>query len=815
MTYRRPGVTVTQEFVGLVPALAAFALPCAAVGPAYQLVEDDLLGTFSGAQQVYPYASLMGGAIVDLEEIADDELFPKTKKPLKVMLKDVKVEVVAEVSTGAVDENSFTDPTTDIFAGVQSGDLIAIAAEEGVEIVAANTAGVTYAANPNRISSSSLFGLVKPGDTVSVTGGTNANIGDYSVVAKVSDDMIIVDGDVNAGTDASDLEYSITGDRGDGKEYRVKSKTDDNTLVLETELSAEAPLTYSVVREWDSVELDRVSTFPGNGYKADESGITLPSSLEVVDGSTTWPIASSMVYGEYRALRNDLASEVREYSLLSDVQSVFGVDQITPANPLAYALSVMMQNTVTAVNGLALSEDAADDETLAYTKAGDVIGMTEMYAIAVLTQNPVIHTTFKNHVEQLSLPEKKRERVVLINSKLVDTMVLKDSETTSTELNGSQTIVNTQIDGSADFAADPALLTSPNVDTFLKVQKGDTVTIQDGDNVTAAEYLVDEKIDNENIKLGSSFITSGTAANIQFYVQRQDGIEADGMTFYDRDAAFVADGIAAGHYLNILSGDYKGRYKIGSILADRKLELAEAIPGIAEVVPEVEYQIDRDMQKTEQAGVVAGYSEAIGSRRVVHCWPDIVKAPIGQEVEDLPGFYLCCTVAALTTGLPTQQGFTNTAVSGFLGFDHSTKYFNDEQLNTIASGGTMIFEQDGPSQPLYIRHQLTTDRSAIKFQEFSVTKNVDFIAKFIRTAYLGYPGVYNIIDTTEDDLRTTAKGIITFLKEDTRLPRIGGVIRSGKLKSVVESEEQIDTMKMRFGFNIPIPLNNIDITIEV
>ena len=76
-------------------------------------------------------------------------------------------------------------------------------------------------------------------------------------------------------------------------------------------------------------------------------------------------------------------------------------------------------------------------------------------------------------------------------------------------------------------------------------------------------------------------------------------------------------------------------------------------------------------------------------------------------------------------------------------------------------------------------------------------------------------GPYNIIDTTLDDLRSTASGSIEFLRDKTRQPRIGGVIKSGSLQELLESETAIDTVTMKFNFNIPIPLNNIDITIAV
>ena len=127
----------------------------------------------------------------------------------------------------------------------------------------------------------------------------------------------------------------------------------------------------------------------------------------------------------------------------------------------------------------------------------------------------------------------------------------------------------------------------------------------------------------------------------------------------------------------------------------------------------------------------------------------------------------------------------------------------------------MIFAQDGADQPLYVRHQLTTDRSAIKFQEYSITKNVDFIAKFWRNTYAKYIGQYNIVDTTMDSLKTTAGAGIKFLKENTRIPKFGGVIRSGALTSIKESDTQIDTVIIRFAFSIPVPLNQIDITIQV
>lgn len=822
MAYRRPAVTVIQEFVGLVPALATFSLPSVAVGPAFQLTNDAALGTFAAAQQAYAYAGLLGGAIVDLEELADDEAYPASKQPISVKLKDAIVVVKAQDTDGSGSGQAFTDQTASSFERVKAGDLVVIAEAEDVEILAAQTDGesVSTVGQRDRLTAGTAgqFANVKAGDTVVITAGTNTTAGTYTVSVKISSDVLKLSGEINDGVGASsDVAYSITGDRGtlNQGQYRVKSKTDDTTLVLESPLAEiEAPLTYSIHREITEIELARVASLPNNGFIASETAITLPALLTYVDDDLeSFDVFSGDVFASWRALRTDMAADVREFNRLSDVEAFFGSDQITPANPLAFALSIMLQNTVTPVNGLGLDENGIADETLSYTAALDVLALTNMYALAPLTQSAVIHQLFKTHVEQMSQSAQRAERVAILNRTLKSIETVKEESTTVTTESGSRIIVNTQVDG-AGVAASPSIVNDATTDQFMNVQPGDTLVVVGGTNATAGSYPVASKQSSNQLTVTGSIFT-GTCTDLQYYIIRADGVGADGTTFYDRNAQFITDGAAPGYYVKISTpGSVDGRWRIASVDSEKQLTL-DQIPGVTALVPTVTYEVERDMSRTEQADFVKGYSSSFTSRRVVSLWPDTLKIPVGQTVEDLPGFYGCVAIAAITTGLPTQQGFTNLTLSGFLGFLHSTKYFSEDQLDAIADGGTMILGQAGPEQPLFIRHQLTTDRSSIKFQEFSVTKNVDFIAKFMRDTYKGFPGVYNIVDTTLDELRGVAKGALTFLKDNTRLPRIGGVIRSGNLALLEESEDQIDTVIMRFKFNIPIPLNNLDITIEV
>lgn len=827
MAYRRPGVTVTQEFLGLVPALAAFTLPSVTVGAAYQLVNNDFLGTYGAVEALFPYASLLGGAIVDLSGPVDggpatESDYPITLKEISATLRDAKVEVLGLQSTGAVAGSIFTDATDLQFADVVAGDVLKVQVAENVEIISERNDGASVSTPGQRnrlyagVGNDTLFAQVKTGDSVTVVTGGYFGTQTFLVTAKVNSNILILDGDVNDGTgDVSNVTYSIAGDRGTTNEgeYTIRTKTSDNELVLVTPLAdtPESPLSYSIVRKVGDVVLDRVSTTAGNGYVAEEEGVTLPLEL-TYEG---FNIISGRLYVSYRALRTDLASEVRQFVNVASLNSVFGVGQILPANPLAYGVSIMLQNTVTPVHGLALDGNGVVNEVLAFTAALDVLELIDMYAIAVLTHSPVVHTMFKNHVEQMSMPNKKLERVVIFNSKLVDVMVLKEESTTVSTINGSRQIVGLQLDGEANAVIASSTLIDGTAGQFANVKKGDNVVVVSGTNVTPGTYTVLAVVDENTLTLDRGFITSSISSDINYYIYRLDGLAAGGASFYDRNASFLADGIASGHYLNILSGNYAGRYKIAVVLSDREVTLHPAVIAAQTLVTGVEYQVDRDLQKYEQADAVKGYSEAFASRRCVHVWPDDLQVPIGQQLYYVPGFFACSAIAGLVTGLPTQQGFTNLAISGFLGFRHSTRYFSEEDLDAIADGGTMILAQDGASQPLYVRHQLTTDRSAIKFQEFSVTKNVDFIAKFLRNSYSRYIGQYNIVDTTMDSLRTTGGAAIKFLKEKTKVPRFGGVIRTGSLKYVKENAEQIDTVDIRFSFGIPIPLNNIDIVIEV
>ena len=257
------------------------------------------------------------------------------------------------------------------------------------------------------------------------------------------------------------------------------------------------------------------------------------------------------------------------------------------------------------------------------------------------------------------------------------------------------------------------------------------------------------------------------------------------------------------------------RHQIESITSESSLVLAaDATAGFGGTLEDVEYRITRDLSLNEQAELLAGYAASLGSRRVVSTWPDVLAVSVNSVATKVPGYFAGAVLAGMTAGLPSQAGFTNLSITGFVGRENSDDLFSDAQLDIIAGGGNLILTQPVPDAALGVRHQLTTDLSTIYFQEYSVTKNVDLIARFFRSVYRPFIGIYNITDGLLDLLKTKGESGLSFLKSQ-RVQRLGAPIRSGELTRIEESLIQPDSIEIDIDIDVPLPLNNIKLTLLV
>ena len=287
----------------------------------------------------------------------------------------------------------------------------------------------------------------------------------------------------------------------------------------------------------------------------------------------------------------------------------------------------------------------------------------------------------------------------------------------------------------------------------------------------------------------------------------RDG-DGDLVRLMANDATFLSSSVDAGDTLVMLDASgTEHEYTVSSVVAEDLLTITQSGPFDGEVFTdagEYTFRVMHSLDKLGQANEIAATSRAYGSSRFVNIWPDVCI--VGDR--ELPGYYLACAVAGGIGGLPSHYGFTRLSIAGIDGLKNSNNYFNNDQLDAMADGGTFIFVQASSSAPPHIRHQLTTDRSTLEMQELSFVKNFDYVSYICRDTMNAFIGKYNITQSTLATLRTALRGILETLKLDTS-PRIGSRVLDYNITSVAQMEDVRDRVEMVAEVSFPYPLNTI------
>ena len=334
----------------------------------------------------------------------------------------------------------------------------------------------------------------------------------------------------------------------------------------------------------------------------------------------------------------------------------------------------------------------------------------------------------------------------------------------------------------------------------------------------SAEQLSDPELDMWRIAIGCSVLqTEETKAegfgkcakdsnemNLLFTATRGVISPATGA---EQLVEFLSSSVDAGDTLTITYNDKEYTYTVSSVAAEDMLTITPASPFAEELVtgsPEVSFVITHTMDKSEQAAAIAAVSESYGSSRFVHVWPDICVI----DERELPGYYLACAVAGGVAGLPSHYGFTNLSMSGIGGVKHSNDYFNQDQLNTIAGGGTFIFVQETEESAPYVRHQLTTDMSTVEFQELSFVKNYDYVSYICRDTLRPFIGRWNVTSATLAAIHTSLSAALETLKLDVQA-QIGAPVVSYSIRSIEPLADNRTRVEAYVDVTFPYPLNTI------
>lgn len=156
----------------------------------------------------------------------------------------------------------------------------------------------------------------------------------------------------------------------------------------------------------------------------------------------------------FKALRTD---RTRPFEwTYDDLIDEVGEDQITPENPLAYGASLAL--SVIGTNGFVLAMPILQVDTTGYLTAFEVLENYEVYAITVLTHNMQVAQYLKSHVNAMSTPTEKKERIGLIAMPFHDEITkvgyvdVTDGETGASGINSTEIVLVENASLAADNA---------------------------------------------------------------------------------------------------------------------------------------------------------------------------------------------------------------------------------------------------------------------------------------------------------------------------------------------------------------------------
>jgi hypothetical protein len=273
-------------------------------------------------------------------------------------------------------------------------------------------------------------------------------------------------------------------------------------------------------------------------------------------------------------------------------------------------------------------------------------------------------------------------------------------------------------------------------------------------------------------------------------------------------------GVRAGDIVRALyttdgfGSDTYSEYVVDAVLSGDSLRLVSGPDAPVSVASKIE--IWRNLTTTEQASAVAALSGLYSDRRVTNVWPDYFES----GTDSLEGYYLACCYAGLRSGALPQRGLTNVSVTGPTSVDRATEKFTEEQLNTLAAGGTCIIIQE-PQGTVYVRHAVTTDMTDINTREEMVTSNVDSISYAFLESVEPFIGVSNLIDETIEQIRVELENTKDFLLTNTDVRTVGGQLVDMTITSLERHPTLQDRLVAVLDITIPYPLNNVEVHLVI
>ena len=253
---------------------------------------------------------------------------------------------------------------------------------------------------------------------------------------------------------------------------------------------------------------------------------------------------------------------------------------------------------------------------------------------------------------------------------------------------------------------------------------------------------------------------------------------------------------------------YYDEFVVERVLSNNSLMLKTGTANPIDIASKVE--IWHYNSTAEIADAIKAQSERIADRRVFNIFPNTLF------MDGVPqsGEFACAALAGLVSSVPPQQGLTNIEINGFDDLPLMYGTFSRDQLNTIASGGTLILMQDQLGGRVYVRHQISTalQDGNLLTAELSVTKNLDAVSYYFAHLLEPFYGRFNITPELLAVLKTHITHGLNYLGSDRVAAGLLGpmlILQYGNTK--VRRIEQHPTLKdhvvIIVDLEMPLPMN--------
>lgn len=549
----------------------------------------------------------------------------------------------------------------------------------------------------------------------------------------------------------------------DGVFYATVTKRSPGGLTSVLRIDRQVPINANIGRYFYLVAKNLVAGSALNGVsrpypnlQVDVEGNVLLQSGQLRDIRGVPVPGKAPLYLSYNAVRQDVTALASQPGLLSFDSTTALSNELAPINtdnPLGLGLYFALINApgiqVTGLGVDEVSADSPDGTVEAFTRAAEYLEGYEVYAIAPMTHDKSVAEVFNTHVTFMSQPESKGERIVLWNPEM-PTHALDTLVASGTDGDGLTTVTfDTKVVNLS------ALLSNAGVNPIGTIP------------VTAGVFL-DIAGDSKRYSVES---LSGGVVTLRLVFQA--GTNEDG--YYS----------TTGLTLPIISTAFAIRVRGAALLTPTGQQDKNAV-----------------------ASTVSGLGQSFANRRFWMTFPDKTAATIEGLEQLIEGYYLNAGIAGMIGQQPPQQSFTNFPMTGYTRVVGSNNVFNERQLNRMAAGGAYIIVQDTAGGPLTARMALTTNMTSIETRTDSITKVVDFTAKFLRRGLRNFIGRFNITQGFLDTLGSVVQGLGGFLVET-------GVLIGLTLNSIIQDENARDTVLIDCTLDPPYPCNYLRITLVV